>query len=100
VFLLAEPAAIEPPFGAGFEKWNAKQPPRYSRENWERFWSRANTILGYDHTKLLGPRPANIIGEDKMSVAGWIGLPRKAGFERTDVRLRDGDEVIIPARKA
>jgi SAM-dependent methyltransferase len=41
VFLLAEPVSPESPFVAGFEEWKGKQPPRYSRENWERFWSRA-----------------------------------------------------------
>jgi hypothetical protein len=55
-FLLAEPACPETPFVAGFEEWNARQPPRYTREIWERFWSRANALLGYDHTTLLGPR--------------------------------------------
>ena len=49
VFVFAEPASPEVPFAAGFEEWKAKQPPRYSRENWERFWSTANRLLGYDH---------------------------------------------------
>ena len=56
LFLLAEPASPETPFLAGFDEWKARQPPRYKRENWERFWSRANALLGYDHTTLLGPR--------------------------------------------
>lgn len=99
VFLFAEPASIEPPFDSGFEEWKAKQPPRYSRENWERFWSRSNAILGYDHTKLLGPRPANTIADEQMSLAGWIELLRNAGFERTDVLWRDADEVVVAALK-
>ena len=98
VFLLAEPARPEIPFVAGFEEWKAKQPPRYSRENWERFWSRANAILGYDHTKLLGTRDANRIGDD-MSAAGWSHLLEQAGFEHIDVLLRDADQVIIGALK-
>ena len=52
VFLLPEPASPETPFVAGFEEWKAKQPPRYTPKNWERFWSRANVLLGYDHTTL------------------------------------------------
>jgi tRNA (cmo5U34)-methyltransferase len=99
LFLLAEPASPETPFVAGFEEWKAKQPPRYTRENWERFWSRANALLGYDHTALLGPPDADRIG-DRMSVAGWIHLIEGAGFELSDVLLRDTDQVVIGARKS
>jgi SAM-dependent methyltransferase len=99
LFVLAEPACPERPFAAGFEEWKARQTPRYTRENWERFWSRANTLLGYDHTKLLGSSQANRIGDD-MSVAGWIGLLQRAGFALVDVLLRDADQVIIGALKS
>ena len=44
VFLLAEPTSPERPFSNGFEAWKATQPARYSRENWERFWSRARRV--------------------------------------------------------
>lgn len=98
VFALAEPASPETPFAAGFEKWKAKQPPRYTRENWERFWSRANALLGYDHTALLGSPDTERIG-DSMSVAGWRGLLEGAGFEFIDALLRDADQVIIGALK-
>src|SRR5262249_30810747 len=40
VFALAEPVSPEAPFATGFEEWKHKQPPRYTRESWERFWSR------------------------------------------------------------
>ena len=99
LLLLAEPACPEAPFVAGFEDWKARQPPRYTRENWERFWSRANALLGYDHTKLLGPRHANRIGDD-MSVAGWIRLLGRAGFGLIDVLVRDADQVVIGALKS
>ena len=99
LLLLAEPACPETPFVAGFEEWKARQPPRYTRENWERFWSRANELLGYDHTTLLGPRHANRIG-DGLSVAGWIRLLERAGFEVIDVLLRDADQVVIGALKS
>ena len=99
LFLLAEPAAPETPFLAGFEEWKARQPPRYKRENWERFWSRANALLGYDHTTLLGPRHAERIG-DGMSVAGWMRLLERAGFELIDVLLRDADQAVIGAVKS
>jgi SAM-dependent methyltransferase len=98
-FLFAEPASSEKPFKAGLADWKAKQAPRYSRENWERFWSRANELLGYDHTKLLGPRDADRIGDVGMSVSGWVDLLNKAGFVSCDVLLRDADEVIVGAVK-
>ena len=98
VFLLAEPASPKHPFATGFEEWKAKQPPRYSQENWVRFWTRANEILGYDHTRLLGPRDANRIG-DRMGVADWTRLVEAGGFGLADVLLRDADQVIIAAQK-
>ena len=99
LFLLAEPACPEKPFAAGFEEWKARQPPRYSRENWERFWSRANALLGYDHTAFLGASGASRIGDD-MPVAGWIRLLERAGFGLVDVLLRDADQVVIGALKS
>jgi SAM-dependent methyltransferase len=99
LFLLAEPACPEPPFAAGFDEWKARQPPRYTRENWDRFWSTANALLGYDHTTLLGSRHASRIGED-MPVAGWIRLLGRAGFGLIDVLLRDADQVVIGAVKS
>jgi SAM-dependent methyltransferase len=99
MFLLAEPVSPQTPFAAGFEQWKTKQPPRYTRENWQRFWGRANALLGYDHTTLLGPRVANRIDED-MSVAGWIRLLEGAAFESIDVLLRDADQVVIAGLKS
>jgi len=98
VFLLAEPACPEEPFAAGFAEWKARQPQRYLEENWVRFWSRANDVLGYDHISLLGPRNDNCIG-DSMTDAGWTRLIGAAGFKLTDVLLRDADQVIIAAQK-
>jgi SAM-dependent methyltransferase len=100
VFLLAEPVSPESPFVRGFEAWKAQQPPRYLQENWERFWSRANAILGYDHTKLLGPRHADRLGDEGISVAGWIHLIRRGGFKLVDVLFRDADQVVIGTLKS
>ena len=100
VFLLAEPVNCEEPFAAGFEEWKQKQPQRYSHENWQRFWSRANALLGYDHIKLLGSRHGNRIGDEGISVSGWIGLLETAGFHGVDVLLRDADQAIIAAVKS
>jgi SAM-dependent methyltransferase len=99
LFLIAEPVSPESPFAAGFEEWKLRQPPRYSRENWERFWSRANALLGYDHTALLGSRGASRI-DDGMSVSGWTDLLQRAGFQAIDVLLRDADQVVIGAQKS
>jgi SAM-dependent methyltransferase len=99
VFVFAEPVAAEALFAAGFEAWKAKQPPRYSRENWERFWSRANEVLGYDPTKLWEPRQASRI-DDGMTVAGWVRLLQVAGFARPDVLFRDADQVIVAAMRS
>jgi len=99
VFLFAEPATPEVQFAAGFEEWKASQPARYSREAWERFWSRANALLGYDHTALWGPRDANAIDEG-LTVAGWTRLVQGAGFALIDVLLRDADQVIVAALKS
>ena len=98
LFLLAEPACPETPFAIGFEAWKTRQPPRYTREHWERFWSRANALLGYDHTELLSSRQANRIG-DNLAVSGWIHLLEQAGFGLIDVLLRDADQVIVAALK-
>lgn len=99
VFLFVEPACAEETFAAGFAEWKSQQPARYSQENWERFWTRANEILGYDHTKSLGSRESNRIG-DGISVSGWIQLLKNAGFDSIDVLLRDADEVILGSSKA
>jgi len=95
-FILVEPSRADTPFRAGFEAWTATQPPRYRRENWERFWSRANQLLGYDHIELLGSRSGGI---EEATVADWIRLLREAGFASPDVLWRDADEVMLGAVK-
>jgi hypothetical protein len=91
---MAEPAGAATPFRAGFEEWRATLPPRYSRAAWQRFWSRANALLGYDHTALLGPRRE----DQPLTVAGWARLLEGGGFRGVDVLLRDAEQVIIGAR--
>lgn len=99
VFVFAEPAVAEAPFATGFRQWTATQPQRYSRENWQRFWSRANAVLGYDHIKLLGSRTAQE-DDDELSATGWLDLVQNAGFSHADVLLRDADEVVVAAVKS
>jgi trans-aconitate methyltransferase len=97
VFLFVEPACTEKMFADGFAEWKSRQPARYSMENWERFWTRANEILGYDHTKLLGSRDSHL--DEGMPVSGWVQALRNAGFECIDVLLRDADEVFLATAK-
>jgi trans-aconitate 2-methyltransferase len=96
-FIVVEPTQADRPFRAGFQAWTATQPPRYRGENWERFWSRANQLLGYNHIKLLGSRPSG--GVEEWTVADWIELLTKAGFTGPDVLWRDADEVMLGAMK-
>jgi SAM-dependent methyltransferase len=99
VFLLAEPVSADQPFAKGFEAWKANLPPRYTREAWERLWSRAGEILGYDPVALWGPRPAGRLGDNDMTVAGWSALLDAAGFASIDVLSRDADGVVLAALK-
>jgi SAM-dependent methyltransferase len=98
-FLFAEPASPEVPFASGFDDWKTGQPARYAVENWKAFWNRANSLIGYDHTELLGSRAEGRIG-DGMTVRGWIDLVATCGFQTVDVLWRDADVVIVAARKA
>lgn len=97
-FLFAEPAVPEAPFAPGFEKWKARQPPRYEAGNWKAFWGRASSLVGYDHIRLLGARADSRIG-DRMTARGWIELAKASGFQTVDVLWRDADGVIIAAQK-
>jgi len=95
----AEPAVPEVLFAPGFEEWKTRQPSRYEQGNWKAFWDRANSLVGYDHTELLGPRECGRIG-DRMTVRGWVELAERSGFQTVDVLWRDADVVIVAAQKA
>jgi len=97
--LFAEPATPEAPFAPGFDEWKATQPPRYEEGKWRAFWDRANALLGYDHTALLGSPGGDRIG-DGMTVRGWIALAETRGFQPVDVLWRDADVAIVAAQKA
>ena len=97
--LFAEPVSPEAPYATGFDGWKARQPSRYEQRNWKAFWDRANSLLGYDHTALLGSRDESRIG-DGMTVRGWIDLVTKRGFRTVDVLWRDADVAIVAAQKA
>jgi len=95
----AEPASPEVPFAHGFDEWKTRQQSRFERGNWKAFWDRANWLVGYDHTKLLGSRDGSRIG-DGMTVRGWIDLVETSAFQTVDVLWRDADVVIVAAQKA
>jgi tRNA (cmo5U34)-methyltransferase len=99
VFLLMEPAAAEPPFAPVFQAWQKEQPSQHKYEDWRRFWSRVNDLLGYDYG-FLGdpPEDQNHIG-DRLSVLQWVGLLTDAGFESIDILLRDAEKVVLASVK-
>jgi SAM-dependent methyltransferase len=98
-FFLAEPARPEAPFAPGFDEWKARQPSRYQQGSWKTFWDRASSLVGYDHTELLGSREGGRIG-DGLTVRGWSDLVERSGFDTVDVLWRDADVVIVAARRA
>jgi SAM-dependent methyltransferase len=98
VFLLMEPAGAEPPFAPGFDAWRKEQPSQHQYENWRRFWSRVNDLLGYDYGFLGDPDGRDRIG-DGLSVMGWAGLLADAGFQSIDVLLRDPEKVVLASVK-
>ncbi len=98
ILLFAEPACPEPLFAPGFDEWKRRQPPRYEDERWHAFWGRVNSLVGYDHTELLGSPHDPRIG-DGMTVAGWIDLAKNSGFRTVDVLWRDADVAIVAAQK-
>ncbi len=99
VFLLMEPAGTEPPFMAGFAAWKKEQPAQHKYEDWRRFWSRVNALVGYDYG-FLGDPPdnQNRIG-DGLSAMQWVGSLRDAGFESIDILLRDAEKVVLASFK-
>ena len=96
VLVFAEPTSAASRYRGGFDAWRAQQAARYTSEAWRAFWSRANELLGYDHTAFLGPRRPDRI-DDSLTALGWIELVRAAGFVEEDVLWRDGDQVVVAA---
>jgi hypothetical protein len=70
-----------------------------SKRDGRPFGGGVNSLLGYDHTELLGSPHDPRIG-DEMTVGGWIGLAKKRDFGTVDVLWRDADVVIVAAQKA
>jgi hypothetical protein len=90
-----EPSGVEPPFAPAFDAWRKEQPSQHNYEDWRRFWSRVNALVGYDYGFLGDPPDGqNHIG-DKLSVMGWVDLLADAGFQSIDVQLRDAEKVLL-----
>ena len=70
-FLPMEPAGAESQFASGFSAWQKEQPSRHKHEDWLRFWSRVNALLGRDYGGYLGEPDQNRIG-DKLAVMRWL----------------------------
>jgi SAM-dependent methyltransferase len=98
VFLPMEPAAAGPPFAPGFNAWRKEQPSQHRHEDWRRFWSRVNALVGYDYGFLGEPDHQDRIG-DGLSAMQWIGLLTGAGFGSVDVLLRDTEKVVLASVK-
>jgi len=95
-FLFMEPTSPEIPFAPGFTTWKHAQPSQHKHDDWVRFWSSVNHLLGYEHMDVLGEPGEDHIG-DKLSVLGWVGLLKTAGFTAIDVLLRDPEKVVVAA---
>jgi len=98
VFLLMEPAGAESPFAPGFDEWRKQQPSQHKYEDWRRFWSRVNALLGHDYGLLGNPDTQNRIG-DGLSAMQWATLLADAGFESIDILLRDAEKVVLASAK-
>lgn len=97
-FLLMEPVATEPPFAPGFNVWRKEQPSQHRYEDWRHFWSRVNSLLGYDYGFLGEPGDQDRIG-DGLSVMQWAGLLTDAGFRSIDVLIRDTEKAVLAGVK-
>jgi hypothetical protein len=99
VFLLMEPAGAEPPFAPGFNTWRKEQPSQHRYEDWRRFWSQVNALLGYDYGFLGEPPDDQDRIGDELSAMQWAGLLTDAGFEPIDILLRDTEKVVLGSVK-
>jgi len=101
VFLFAEPASAQQPFASVFEEWKTKQADAYDPSTWDRFWERANALVGYDHREVLGRFPAGRveIGDAGIPVLEYVALLRHAGFALVDVLHRDTEKAVLAAAK-
>jgi SAM-dependent methyltransferase len=99
VFLLMEPVGAEPPFAPGFDAWRRGQPGQHRYEDWRRFWSRVNALVGSDFGFLGDPADDQGRIGDGLSVMRWAGLLEDAGLGSIDILLRDAEKVVLAGVK-
>jgi len=98
--IFMEPVGVEAPFEKGFAEWRAGQPEQHDPENWARFWSRVNALMGFDYLKQqLGEAPDPSRIGDTLPATGWLRLLSDAGFQRQDILLRDPEKIVLAALK-
>jgi SAM-dependent methyltransferase len=98
VFLLMEPAAAAQQFATGLDAWRKEQPRQHDYEDWRRFWSRVEHLIGYDYGFLGEPDDQPRIG-DELSAMQWVALLTDAGFRSIDILLRDPEKVVLASAK-
>jgi trans-aconitate methyltransferase len=98
VFLLMEPTRAPALFASGFEAWQKEQPSQHKHEDWRRFWSRVNALVGYDYGFLGDPDNQSRVA-DSLSVMQWVGLLTDGGFQSIDILLRDAEKVVLASAK-
>ena len=99
VFLLMEPAAAAPPFAPGFDAWKKEQSSQHQHEDWRRFWTRVNALVGCDYGFLGDPPDDQQHIGDSLSVMQWVDLLTDAGFQSVDILLRDVEKAILASVK-
>jgi len=99
ILLLMEPAGAEALFAPGFDAWKREQPSQHRHEDWRRFWSRVDALLGCDYGFLGEPSDDGSRIGDGLSVMRWVGLLEDAGFESVDVLLRDAEKVVLASAR-
>jgi SAM-dependent methyltransferase len=97
-FLFMEPVGVEASFAVGFDLGRRAQPSQHREEDWMKFWSRVNALVGFDYVKEMGERDPKRI-DDKLPVMGWVKMLKDAGFGSIDVLLRDAEKVLVGAVK-
>jgi SAM-dependent methyltransferase len=96
LFLIMEPISPDPALAAGYAAWHETQPPQHQWQDWLNFWTRINTLLGYDHIGQLGPRDNDRLG-DSLTALNWVNLAKAAGFSPIDILLRDPEKLVAAA---
>jgi len=68
---------------------------------WDRFWERANALLGYNQSAVLGTRPLGKeqVGDRGIPVLQYVALLSDAGFGSIDVLRRKSKYVVMAATK-